>query len=72
MGGGLVIRRKRLLRLHLEGMNESIEGIYVGVWAGHYVLRAASVLQGPDESRSLEGTVRVPKTRVLFAQELTR
>ena len=57
------------MRLHLEGMDQSIEGIYIGTWAGHYVLKAAALLEGPERTRDLDGIVRIPRSRVLFAQE---
>lgn len=69
-------RRKRYVRLHLEGMDSSVEGIFVGFWAGHYVLRESKVVsavtgQRSAASTSLEGrSARFPKARVLFMQEL--
>ena len=75
MGGGLMFwrRKKRLVRVHLEGDAPSLEGVFVGFWAGHYVLRVATLLEGADASVELDGaSVRVPRERVLFVQELTR
>ena len=74
--GWLVIRRKRYVRLHIEGMDQSVEGIFVGFWAGHYVLRETKVVsavggQRQAASTSLDGpSARFPKARVLFMQEL--
>lgn len=63
--------RRRLVRLHLTGDQPSIEGVLTGFWAGHYVLRLAKVIEAADRSHSLEGpSVRVPRERVIFCQEL--
>lgn len=71
-----MIRRKRYVRLHLDGMEQSVEGIFVGFWAGHYVLRETKVVAAVAGQRevattTLEGlSARFPKARVLFMQEL--
>jgi hypothetical protein len=66
-----VIRRRRLVRLHLEGEQPSVEGVLTGFWAGHYVLQLARVFETADASHSLEGpSVRVPRERVVLVQEL--
>ncbi len=63
--------RKRLVRLHLEGSQPSIEGILTGFWANHYVLATATVLETPERSYELDGlSVRVPRERVVMVQEL--
>jgi hypothetical protein len=66
--------RKRLVRLHLEGSNPSLEGLLVG-WpnrnAGHYVLKMAQMIERVDAAVTLDGVaVRVPRERVVFVQEL--
>lgn len=59
------------MRLHLEGTETSIEGIFVGFWAGHYVVRAPEALVEPGKTELLDGVdVKVPRGRVLFLQEL--
>ena len=58
-----------MLRLHLTENAPSIEGIHVGFWAGHYVLKGAKVWEATDRSSSV-GDVRVPRERVIFAQEI--
>jgi len=66
--------QRRLVRLHLDNNNPSIEGILVGSplgWADHYVVRTASVLTAPDANVELDGVdVRVPRERVVFVQTL--
>lgn len=66
--------RRRLVRLHLEGDNPSLEGVLVGwpKWhAGHYVLRLPQLIEATDRTVSLDGrSVRVPRERVVFCQEL--
>lgn len=60
-------RRKRLLRLHLEGRDESIEGIFLGYEAGHYRLANAKLLETAERSIGL-GELWVPRERVLHCQ----
>ena len=67
-----MIWRKRLVRLHLEGQDPSLEGILSGHWDGHYILRLAKVIASTDgQPFELTGsTVKVPRERVIFIQEL--
>lgn len=71
-----MIRRRRLVRLHLEGENPSLEGLLVSpAFAGwldhHYVLELATMHVSGDESYELSGRrCRVPRERVVFVQEL--
>lgn len=68
------MRGKRRVRLHLEVKPdtpvETIEGVLVGRWSGHYVLLLPRVVRGEDTSTSLEGEVEVPAERVVFVQVL--
>jgi hypothetical protein len=66
--------RRKLVRLHLEGNQPSLEGVLVG-WprwhAGHYVLRLAKLIESENLTVTLDGhAVRVPRERVVFCQEL--
>lgn len=62
---------RRLVRLHLTGELPSVEGILVGFWCGHYVIRLPRVIESADASVSLEGPeVRVDRARVVFVQVL--
>lgn len=63
-------RRKKHVRLHLEGAQPSVQGIFVGFWAGHYVLHVPELVENADRSIALDGNVKVPRSRVLFMQEL--
>lgn len=65
-------RKKRLVRLHLQNDQPSIEGIFTGFWAGHYVLTTAKLIEAADRSYSFDGgpSVSVHKDRVLCMQEL--
>ena len=63
-------RKRRLLRLHLEGNKPSLEGIFLGFEAGHYRLANARLLETGDRSIDLEGEAWVPRERVLHAQVL--
>lgn len=63
-------RKRRLLRLHLEGGQPSIEGVFLGFEAGHYRLAAAKLLEAADRTIELHGEAWVPRERVLHAQVL--
>lgn len=62
-------RKRRLLRLHLDGGQPSIEGIFRGFEAGHYRLANAKLLRTTEQSLPL-GETWVPRERVLHAQVL--
>lgn len=67
----MIPRRKRLVRVHLEGEKGSVEGLFVGFWAGHYVIRTPEFVERAGSQHELDGhDVRVPKARVLFLQTL--
>lgn len=61
-------RRRRLVRLHLEGQSFSIEGVLLEVSASHYRLANASHLEAEKRTHSLEGEAWVPRDRVLYLQ----
>lgn len=67
-------RRKSRVLIHLEVPPgtpvETLEGILLGRWGGHYVLLAPKVVHSPTQTMSLEGVVEVPKERVIFVQRL--
>lgn len=64
--------RRRLVRLHFADSSPSMDGIYVGKEAGHYVLMKAAILSEDGEDPvGLEGETWVPKERVLFMQVLS-
>ena len=63
-------RKRRLLRLHLEGNQPSIEGVFLGFEAGHYRITNGKLIEAPDRSLPLEGESWVPRERVLHAQVL--
>lgn len=68
---------KRLVRLHFrEDGTPSLEGLLCGYRThrsgNHYVLGLVKVIKSADESYTLDGeTVRVPRERVAFIQELS-
>lgn len=66
-------RCKRKVRFHVEGLDASPEGILVGTWADHYVLRVPRLIASVGgDSLDLQGDgyreVLIPKSRVLFVQ----
>jgi len=70
---GWLLRRKRLVRLHLEvadGRPDTVEGVRLGVWGGHYVLALPKVLEAQDRTHALQGVLEVPRSRVIFCQVL--
>lgn len=64
------VRGKRVARLHLVGDAPSLEGILVGCWGGHYIMLQPKIVEGKDRITALEGTVEVPRERVVFVQVL--
>jgi hypothetical protein len=63
-------RRRRLLRLHLEGNRPSVEGVFLGFEAGHYRLANAKLLKTAEQTIELDGETWVPRERVLHGQVL--
>jgi hypothetical protein len=58
-----------MVRLHLAGDSPSIEGVFVGFWANHYVIRTANAVLDADRTVALEGPeTRVHRDRVEFMQ----
>ena len=66
--------RKRLVRMHLDADNPSLEGLTgrLPIFRGsHYVLELASLIEGEERTFKLDGNrVRVPRERVVFLQYL--
>lgn len=62
-------RRRRLLRLHMEGNRPSVEGVFLGFEAGHYHLANATLIEAAERTHEL-GETWVPRERVLHAQVL--
>jgi hypothetical protein len=60
----------RMVRIHLEGTDPSLEGIYRGRRGGHYLLDVPQFVPTPGERKPLSGFVAVPIRRVLFLQAL--
>lgn len=56
--------------MHLEGEERSIEGVLLGVVAGHYRLAAAAMV-GDGAAYKLDGEQLIPARRVLFVQVLS-
>lgn len=49
----------------------SVEGLFCGFWAAHYVIRVPKVLQSESAGYTLEGDdVLIPRERVVFVQRL--
>jgi hypothetical protein len=63
--------RRRLIRLHLEGDKPSIEGVFVGYEAGHYLVANARMILDAGDHVPLEGEAWVPRERVLYVQRLS-
>lgn len=62
--------RKRRTRVHFKNADPSIEGILIGVVAGHYELQGARLVAS-EQVHDLPGSTLVPKENVLFLQELS-
>lgn len=70
------VRKRRKVRLHLDGMQSSLEGLLVHkpiTSVGHYVLDVPAIVVREDATNSLQDEtyrrVLVPAKRVLFFQE---
>lgn len=61
-------RRKRLVRLHFDGKDASLEGVLLAVQSGHYRLANASHLESEGRTHALDGEAWVPRERVLYLQ----
>lgn len=66
------MRGKRRVRLHFlpDVAEQSIDGVLLGCWGGHYVLQLPRLVEAEDRSVPLEGMVEVARERVLFVQVL--
>lgn len=60
--------RGRLVRVHLEGSDPSVQGLYRGRRGGHYLLDVPHIVSGPRDPEPLTGFVAIPAGRVLFLQ----
>lgn len=67
---GLHHRGNVLVRLHIDGREESFEGVMVGQPNGRYRLKNAHYVAAEGVSTPLEGEALVPAERVLFVQVL--
>jgi hypothetical protein len=67
-----MLRRTRLVRLHLTNDERSVEGILVGIKAGHYVLANAKILVDSNREHDIpvDGQDWWPRERVLHVQVL--
>ena len=66
------MRRKRMVVLHLKDDAPSIEGLFTGFWAKHYVIRVPKVIVGTAATEALEGRdLVVPRENVVFTQRMT-
>ena len=67
------MRGKRRVRLHIErrdGSDFTMEGILIGRWSGQHVLLMPKIVESPESTVTLEGSVEVPSEHVLFCQVL--
>lgn len=58
------------VRLHLYNADESVEGVLVGMRAGHYHLVNAVVWTTADHATKLVGDAYVPERVVKLVQEV--
>jgi hypothetical protein len=63
------VGRRKLVRVHVVN-GPSLEGIYDGHRAGHYVLLQPKLLDAQGATVALDGSVEVPEQNVLFVQVL--
>lgn len=60
--------RGRLVRLHLEASEPSVQGLYRGRRGGHYLLDVPQLIVGGGDPKQISGFVCVPCSRVLFME----
>ena len=68
------MRGKRRVRLHIErrdGSDFTMEGILIGRWSGQHILLMPKIIESPESTVTLEGSVEVPSDHVLFSQILS-
>lgn len=58
------------MRLHFKSQTRSIDGIWVGVAAGHYRIARPEQIEGPEHTLELEGEAWVRCEDVLMLQVL--
>jgi hypothetical protein len=65
-------RGKRRARFYLggPGIDETLEGVLVGRWSGHYVVLLPRRITASGESVALKGELEIPAERVVFVQIL--
>jgi hypothetical protein len=63
-----MLRRKRVVRLHLVDSHASFEGVLLGVDANHYRLANVKQLESSERTIELAGDAWVPRSRVLYVQ----
>ena len=61
---------KKRVALHMKDNAPTIEGVLVKRTRSDYVLIAAEILAGPDQTHSLAGHVLVPRGNVYCVQEI--
>lgn len=63
------VHKPRQVRLHLrDPKSPALDGILLGVKAGHYRLANPTHLETADRSHALDGEAWVPVDRVLYLQ----
>jgi hypothetical protein len=64
----MMLRKKKLARVHFKDAEVSVEGVLVGVTRTHYHLAAAKHIDGTDRSRAIDGATWIPRENVLYLQ----
>ena len=62
--------RRRRVRLHLKDGQTTLDGIIVGSVDKHYLVKVARLVQGENDTVSLDGDVEIPRSNVSFIQRL--
>lgn len=62
------MKRKRKVRVQLDG-GQTIDGVLLNRRGGHYTIASASLVTSSGTTE-IDGTVEVPRARVLFFQVL--
>ena len=67
----MMLHRKRRVRIHYaNNASPTIEGVFKGFWAGHYIVAVPEIVNGNSPIRFEGPTVRIPKHQVSLMEDL--
>lgn len=64
------VRQRRMVRAHLDGMTQSLDGVLWSVGRDFVILKTPRLVDEQGQSVSLDGDTLIPRERVTFLQTL--